>query len=143
MSASHGLYLRRAIVFAWKNYAPLTALVDAARLYPPQAPATPDTPFVKLRPGALEEAFEASCIEGNDVDFAADAYVQGGDGEAKAWQIAAEMVNALDDPLDLQARGAPAEAIANVTWIRTQVIQDAQDATKWRALVDFTARIVA
>ena len=142
MSVSTGLYLRKGIIHAWKNHAGLTALVPTA-IYPPQAPPKPVRPFVKLEGTMLEEEFVASCMDGNDTDFTASAYTQGDDGENLAWQIAAEMVAALADPIDLEPRGAPMPAIANVTWRQTQVIQDQTDASKFRALVNFQAFIVA
>lgn len=141
-------YLRRSAIAAWKAYAPLVALVPAARVYPPQRPPQPEWPFVGFGV-PIVRPFSASCMDGCNVVFAGHAYAEttgeGAEtvqGEPRAKEIAARMVDALlAAPLDLEAHGCPYPAIAHVTWTDTQVIQDGSEADRFHAIVGFDVTI--
>lgn len=143
MARDSKLYVRKAVVFAWKGYAPLVALVPAASIYPPQRPANVAWPFVGYGvPDA--RPFLASGMDGSTVEFAGHVYAETGgtggatvDGETFAGQVAEQLVYALGQPLDLAARGCPWPATAHVTWTGTQVIQHEQEADRFHAIVGF------
>lgn len=140
-------YLRPAVVATWKAYAPLVALVPAARVYPPQRPPNVEWPFVAYGV-PTSRPFLASCLDGSIIAFAGHAYAETTgegagtvQGEILASDIAAAMVDALGLPIDLAPYGAPWPATAHVTWTQTQVIQDGSEADRFHAIVGFEATI--
>lgn len=141
-------YVREAVVAAWKAHAPLLALVPAGSIYPPQRPPTPAWPFVAYGVPTIGP-FAASCLDGCTVAFAGHSYAEttgeGAEtvqGEPRAAEIAQRMVDALADPLDLQALvGCPYSAIAHVTWTGTQVIQDGSEADRFHGIVGFDVTV--
>lgn len=149
MARDSSLYVRRAVLAAWKGYAPLLALVPAARIYPPQRPPNVAWPFVGFGV-TTGTPFGASCLDGCTVAFAGHAYAEtttaGGatiEGEPQANEIAGAMVDALATPLNLAAAPAncPYPATAHVTWTGTQVIQDGSEADRFHAVVSFTVTV--
>lgn len=147
MARDSSPYVRRAVIAAWKGYAPLTALVPADRIYPPQRPANPVWPFVGYGVPVVTP-FGASCLDGCAVAFAGHAYAETRsaagatiEGETRAGKIAREMVDALEAPLDLQENGCPYPATAHVTWTGTQVIQDGSEADRFHAVVGFIVTV--
>ncbi len=149
MSKDSSLYVRKAVIRAWREFAPLVALVPKTQIFPPQLPANPAWPFVRYGTPNTEP-FLASGMDGSAVDILAQGYAEttlvGGEtqsGEEAATAIGAQMVAALEAPLDLEPRGCPYPAIAYVTWERTQVIQDPTEADRFRALVAFSVNVVS
>lgn len=139
-------FLRQAVVSTWKADAPLAALVGT-RVYPPQRPPAPEWPFAAYGVPTVSP-FAASCLDGNSVTFAGHAYAettgagaQTVQGEPRAREIAAAMVAALPEQIDLQPFGCPYPAIAHVTWTGTQVIQDGSEADRFHAIVGFDVTI--
>lgn len=143
MARDSSAYVRRGVLATWKRFAPLTALVPAARIYPPQRPPNPVWPFVGYGV-PIVGPFAASCLDGCTVTFAGHAYAEtgpGSEGETLAGDIASEMVDALEAPLDLQEFGCPYPATAHVTWGGTQVIQDGTEADRFHAVVSFSVTV--
>ena len=140
-------FFRQAVIAAWKGHAPLTALVPADRISPPQPPPAPEWPWLKFGV-PIVRPFGASCLDGCNIVFAGQAYAettgtgaQTVDGEPRAREIGAAMVDALAEPIDLQPFGCPYPATAHVTWTDTQVIQDGTEADRFRAIVGFDVTI--
>lgn len=149
MPNDSSLYVRKAVVFAWRNWAPLVALVPKERIYPPQSPPNPERPFAKYSV-PITDPFVASGMDGASVAFVGKAFAEttatGADtvsGEELAHRMADAMVRALADPLDLVPRGCPFPATAHVTWEQTQVIQDRAEADRFHALVACRADVVS
>ena len=147
MARDSSPYLRPAVVAAWKAYAPLVALVPAARIYPPQRPPNVVWPFAAYGV-PTSRPFLASCLDGSTIDFAGHAYAETTgtgtgtvQGEVLASDIAGAMVAALGLPIDLAPFGCPWPAVAHVTWQQTQVIQDGNEADRFHAIVAFEATV--
>ena len=147
MARDNSPYLRPAVVAAWKAHAPLVALVPAARIYPPQRPPNVTWPFAAYGL-PTSRPFLASCMDGSTIEFAGHAYAETTgtgsgtvQGEKLANAIAAAMANALGQPIDLAPFGCPWAAVAHVTWLQTQVIQDGDEADRFHAVVAFEANV--
>lgn len=148
MAVESHILVRRAGLTILKGDAALAALVDD-RVYPPQRPAKPQWPFVAWGV-SIVGPFEASCMDGREISFAAHAYAatdgNGGDtvsGEELASQIAGRVVAALlgAGEIDLEPYGALAPAVAHFTWEQTQVIQDGAEADAFHAIAAFRCNV--
>lgn len=150
MARNSSIYLRRAGLSLLKGDAALVAFVGD-RIYPPQRPAEPQWPFVAWGV-PIVSPFLASCMVGNETDFAVHAYAAtegtGGStvsGEERATAIAARVETVLGaaEDIDLQDYGCPFPAIAGFEWLQTQVIQDGAEADAFHAIASFRANVVS
>lgn len=150
MARNSSIYLRRAGLTLLAADAALVAIV-AGRIYPPQRPADPQWPFVGWGV-PIVGPFEASCMDGNETDFAVHAYAEtdgtGGatvSGEERATEIAARIETVLADAgeVDLTDHGCPYPATAHFTWLSTQVIQDGAEADAFHGIVSFRANVAS
>lgn len=150
MARNSSIYLRRAGLVLLKADAALAALVGA-RVYPPQRPADPQWPFVAWGVPIVGR-FEASCMDGNETDFAVHGYAETDgtgpqtiSGEERATEIADRIVVALvgAGEIDLTANGCPYPATAYFTWQQTEVIQDGLEADAFHAIVSMQANVVS
>jgi hypothetical protein len=150
VAQNSSLYARRAGLSLLKGTSALAAIVGA-RVYPPQRPADPVWPFVAWGV-PIVGPFEASCMDGAEIDFALHAYAAtegtGGStvaGEERAGQIAdlavAALVNAGE--VDLTDYGCPYPATAHFTWQQTQVIQDGAEADAFHAIATMRCNVVS
>lgn len=150
MAKDSSLYARRAGLVLLANSAALQALVGA-RIYPPQRPPEPVWPFVAWGV-AIAGAFEASCMDGSEINVAVHAYAstegegaQTVPGEERATEIAALVAAVLSDAgeIDLVPHGCPYPATAHFTWVQTQVIQDGSEADDFHAVTTFRINVVS
>ena len=146
MAVDFSLYVRRAGLTLLNGDATLAA-ATGGRIYPPQRPANPVWPFVAW--GVADVApFDASCMAGAEISFAVHVFAATGDdgaGEEQASTIAARVATVLTDAgeVDLTGYGCPVPAVAQFTWERTQVMQDATEADAFHAVVSIRAAIAA
>lgn len=109
------LELRRAIVAHLRGYAPLTALVPAARIFGEFA-TSDDYPFIRMG-YAIVTGYEASCWDGSESDFTIHAFAQGPGTEA-VHTIARRVVAAME-------AFAPATVgMPEYSWEDTQILPD-------------------
>lgn len=150
MARNSSIYVRRAGLVLLKGDAALAAIVGD-RVYPPQRPADPQWPFVAWGVPIVGR-FEASCMDGNENDFAVHAYAEtdgtGGStvsGEERATEIADRVATVLAGAgeIDLATYGCPYPATAYFTWQQTEVIQDGLEADAFHAIVSMRANVVS
>jgi hypothetical protein len=133
MANDSGLYIRRALVTALKS-----AGLAGGRVYGPGVPANPVWPFVVV--GNSDTApLRAQCLDGVTFDVIIHTFAKGPD-EAGC----AELNRAVSTLLD--GRGQPLTApfparIRRLTWLRSQIIRDTDEASAWHGLVTFQGSV--
>lgn len=133
MANDSGLYIRRALVTALRG-----ATAAGARVYGPGVPANPVWPFVVV--GNSDTApLRAQCLDGVTFDVIVHTFAKGSD-EAGC----AELNRAVGTLLD--GRGQPLTApfparIRRLTWLRSQIIRDTDEASAWHGLVTFQGSV--
>lgn len=147
-------YVRPAVLRLLKREPTVTALVPAARIYPPQRPPNPDWPFIGYGVPSTTP-FGASCLDGSAISVAVHAYAETtgeGDGtvggEDMALAIVAAVVSVLGGDqgaeIDLQELGeCPYPARAYISWTATQVVQDGAEADAFHAWATFTITVAS
>lgn len=128
---------RRAIITAMRATPALTALVPAARIFPPQVPANPKRPFIRYGVASWRPE-QASCLDGALITVTIDAFANG-PGEDVAAQIGAAIAKALDGMELVTEAGDP----MSVTITGGRVLQDPEDAGVWHAVVLVEALVVS
>ena len=133
MANDSGLYIRRALVTALRG-----ATAAGARVYGPGVPANPVWPFVVV--GNSDTApLRAQCLDGVTFDVIVHTFAKGAD-EAGC----AELNRAVASLLDGKGRAldAPFPArIRRLTWLRSQIIRDTDEASAWHGLVTFQGSV--
>lgn len=133
MANDSGLYIRRALVTALKS-----AGLAGGRVYGPGVPANPVWPFIVV--GNSDTApLRAQCLDGVTFDVIVHTFAKGPD-EAGC----AELNRAVSTLLD--GRGQPLTApfparIRRLTWLRSQIIRDTDEASAWHGLVTFQGSV--
>lgn len=133
MANDSSLYIRRALVTALRG-----ATAAGARVYGPGVPANPVWPFIVV--GNSDTApLRAQCLDGVTFDVIVHTFAKGAD-EAGC----AEINRAVSTLLD--GRGQPLTApfparIRRLTWLRSQVIRDTDEASAWHGLVTFQGSV--
>lgn len=92
MSTDLTLNVRRAVVAHLHSYAPLTALVSAARIYGEQPPANPQWPFITYSSTTLP--YEAVCGSGSQITVSVHVFCNGPYTDA-VLQASAQVVEAM------------------------------------------------
>lgn len=133
MANDSSLYIRRALVTALRG-----ATAAGARVYGPGVPANPVWPFIVV--GNSDTApLRAQCLDGAAFDVIVHTFAKGPD-EAGC----AELNRAVSTLLD--GRGQPLTApfparIRRLTWLRSQIIRDTDEASAWHGLVTFQGSV--
>lgn len=133
MANDSSLYIRRALVTALRG-----ATAAGARVYGPGVPANPVWPFIVV--GNSDTApLRAQCLDGATFDVIVHTFAKGAD-EAGC----AELNRAVASLLDGKGRAldAPFPArIRRLTWLRSQIIRDTDEASAWHGLVTFQGSV--
>lgn len=135
MAADATVAVRRAVLTLLKATAGMTALVPAARIYPPTRPATPQWPFAGYN-NVRQGPFVASCMDGAAVRFQIGGFAKG-DGEA-ATAIAGAAIAALDGAVLTLDDGSK----AHVRYLESNTLQDGAEASSWIGVARFEASVV-
>lgn len=147
MANDSTLPVRRAVLVALKNDAPLLAIVPKAQIHPQTVPPTPTWPFIRHgAPSGIP--ITASCVDGQEITFALHGFAKprlNGSGqvvetaEDHAARIGAAMAKALDGkllPLDTGHK-------ARIRWTGSQLLQDGAEADAFHTIQNFRARIIS
>lgn len=139
MAKDSALFARQAVLRLLKRDPTVTALVPAARIYPPQRPPNPQWPFIGYGV-PIAAPFGASGMDGSETTAAIHVYAETtGEGEATvsgedmALSILRVVVAVLGGEdgaeLDLQELSdCPYPARAYISWEGSQVTQDGAEA---------------
>ena len=134
MANDSALYMRRALVTALRG---VTAA--GARVYGPGVPANPVWPFIVV--GNSDTApLRAQCLDGATFDVIVHTFAKGPDesGCAELNRIVASVLDGKGRPLP----DAPFPArIRRLTWLRSQIIRDTDEASAWHGLVTFQGSV--
>ena len=136
MANDSSLYIRRALVTALKS-----AGLAGGRVYGPSSPAnvwTLGQTFIKVAYPDTEP-LRAQCLDGATFDVIVHTFSKSAD-EA----ICADLNRAVSTLLD--GRGQPLTApfparIRRLTWLRSQIIRDTDEASAWHGLVTFQGSV--
>lgn len=134
MANDSALYIRRALVTALRG---VTAA--GARVYGPGVPANPVWPFVVV--GNSDTApLRAQCLDGATFDVIVHTFAKGPDESG-----CAELNRAVSTLLDGRGRALPdapfPARIRRLTWLRSQIIRDTDEASVWHGLVTFQGSV--
>lgn len=129
----HVLALREAVVSHLLGNAAVQALVGE-RVYGEEVPATPVWPFVRygLPTGAN---YEASGWDGKDHDLMLHAFAHG-PGMDKCSELASAIETAMLEDSGLPLVGV---GLVGISFVRTQIIRDSDEAGAYHAIIQFTA----
>lgn len=134
MANDSALYIRRALVTALRG-----ASLAGGRVYGPGVPANPVWPFVVV--GNSDTApLRAQCLDGATFDVIVHTFAKGPDeaGCAELNRIVASVLDGKGRPLP----DAPFPArIRRLTWLRSQIIRDTDEASAWHGLVTFQGSV--
>ncbi len=150
MARDTSLYVRRAgLSLLWAD-ADLHAAVGG-RIYPPQRPSDPTWPFVGWGV-PIVGPFEASCLDGAEIDFAVHTYAATDEdgaetvsGEELATELCGHVARVLAEAgeVDLAPHGCPFPATAHFTWRSSQVIQNGSEADAFHGIVSMRANVAS
>jgi hypothetical protein len=138
--------LRRAVLPAMKNSAPLTAIVPRDQIYPKTTPEAPPWPFTRYG-ASTAIPITASCVNGEDIAFTIHAFAlpryQGQaiieTAEDHAERIAGAIKGALHKRRIITTSGAN----IRIRMTSKQVIQDGAEADAYHAIVQFRGKVLA
>jgi len=131
------LAVRRAIITALRAYGPLTALVPAGRIYPPQMPATPVWPFVRYGTATVIPD-RATGMDGARIIVSVHAFARG-PGEDAASAIAKAIATCLDEANLTTEDGDQ----LTIFWTGGQTLQDPEEANSWHCTSDFEITVAS
>lgn len=134
MANDSGLYIRRALVTALQGTTPAGASV-----YGPGVPANPPWPRIQV-PNPDVEPLRAQCLDGVTFDVIVHTFAKGPDesGCAELNRVVASVLDGKGRPLP----DAPFPArIRRLTWLRSQIIRDTDEASAWHGLVTFQGSV--
>jgi hypothetical protein len=133
MALSPTVYARQTILAALKGTEEVKARIPAGRIYPAKTPNAPVKPFGRYGT-ATSEPDRYSCWRGGDVSGAYHVFAGVADDipDPEAWvgetvDIIAEAIDAIDDCYT----------------VRTQVLQDPEEADLWHGIVFFEMKALA
>jgi hypothetical protein len=133
MALSPTVYARQTILAALKANPAVTWRIPAARLYPAKTPTAPVKPFGRYGT-ATSEPDRYSCWRGGDVSGAYHVFagVAPTIPDPEAW--VGETIDALAEVID---------AIDDCHAVRTQVLQDPEEADLWHGVVFFEMKALS
>lgn len=140
MARDASLYVRRAVITAWKRDAAVAAIVGARVLA--VAESEPVWPFVRYGP-ALALPKRATGLDGSRLALTGHAFAKDSDtvdGLDQVQLLAAAMTACLEGRTF--ALGAPWPAkIYDISWTSTQTIEDSEEASAFHAIVNLEALV--
>lgn len=136
MSGDATRAVRRAVLTQLKADAAVTALIPAARIFPPKRPAKPERPFAGYT-NVIATPLRATCLDGQTVRFRVQAF----DGSS-ADDTASNMADAIAASLDGAVLALEGGGKAHVQLLDTIVGQDGNEASSWAATLRFEATVV-
>lgn len=134
MANDSAIYIRRALVTALRG-----AGLAGGRVYGPGVPANPVWPFVVV--GNSDTApLRAQCLDGATFDVIVHTFAKGPDESG-----CAELNRIVASVLDGKGRALPdapfPARIRRLTWLRSQIIRDTDEASAWHGLVTFQGSV--
>lgn len=130
---------RRAVLAAMKGEATITALVPAARVYPPKVPTSPTWPYIRHGVG-ISTPIKATCLNGASVVAAISAFGKGGDEVAGA--IGDAISDFLDGPDGLGlSLEMPDGRMATVQVESNNIIQIDLEADNWMSITSIRVSV--
>ncbi|MEG3086179.1 DUF3168 domain-containing protein [Sphingomonas sp. PB4P5] len=138
--------LRRAVLPAMKNSAPLTDIVPRNQIWPKTTPAAPVWPFTRYG-ASTAIPITASCVNGEDIAFTIHAF-------AKPRMSGTSLLETAEDHAERIA-GAIKGALHKLRVVTTaglnirirmtskQVVQDGAEADAYHAIVQFRGKVLA
>lgn len=137
MPTDLSLDVRRSIVAHLKNYAPLTMIVSAARIYGEEAPANTEWPFIRYGLPLVGQ-FEATGWDGSEQEVTIHAFANG-PGTDSISRAAKQVVEAMKGwtPAGL--------GVAAGEWLGTTLLRDSPEAeaSKYHAVIRFNVAVTA
>jgi hypothetical protein len=142
MATDASIPIRRATLALMKADAGLTAIVDAARIYPQTTPAKPTFPFV--RSGAPNVVpIRAACVDGCEATFAVHGFAKDRMSSNRrvetAEDYAGRIGSAIASALDRQSVDIPGGK-ARILWTGSQLLMDPDEAGCFHTVQQFKVR---
>lgn len=135
MPTDYSLEVRRSIVTHLKGFGALTAKVSAARIYPEEAPANPQFPFIRYGL-PLVDPFEATGWDGSEQEVTIHAFANG-PGTDAAYGIATQVIEAMK-----VWPGVPGTGIVAGEWLGTVMLREpAEEQSKYHAAIRFAVAV--
>lgn len=124
------LPVRQAVVAHLKSYAPLTALVSAARIWGEQPKGDPEWPFIKLG-FQISTPWMATRLSGSGHMFSIDAFVRGPFTD-DAYKVAAAIVAGM------QTLTIPTLDLRDLQWTGTTPLREGDEANDYHMVIGYS-----